>query len=162
MLLLLTGLRRNELLNARWSDVAFNSKRLVVPNSKTGKKYVVLNDVTMIVLNEAYTATDTYIIRGEAPDKPRVNISKAWRAFRTSLGLLRVRIHDLRHTFASLVANTDANIFTLKDLLHHASVVTTQRYAHLFDATLRDASNKAGNDLLNAGLELIIRKSPKG
>jgi integrase len=161
ILLLLTGARKREILNAKWADVDFSGKRLLVPTSKTGKKYVVLNEAAMGILEEVYSAANTYIVEGETPDKPRNTISKQWLKMRKDLGLGRVRVHDLRHTFASIIANTSANIFTLKDLLHHASVVTTQRYAHLFDETLREASNSAGNNLLEAGLELIIRPKSK-
>src|SRR5208282_1798958 len=70
------------------------------------------------------------------------------------LDMPHVRIHDLRHTFASLIANLGTtNIFTLKDLLHHASVVTTERYAHLFDKMPRDASEGSVAGLRGLGIE---------
>jgi integrase len=117
VLLWITGVRKRDILEAKWSDVDFNKKQLLI---ESGKIYIVLNGLALMILNEVYDPRNVYIIPGTTFDKPRVNINKAWTRLTRSLGV-RARIHDLRHTFASLVANTDANIFTLKDLLRHAS-----------------------------------------
>lgn len=146
-LLVFTGCRRQEILDAEWKHVDFNRKQLLVPHSKTGKKFVVLNEYAIKVLRGAYSHKARYVIEGETPDKPRVNITKEWHKQRAALGFPQARIHDLRHTFASMVANTSANIFTLRDLLHHSNVAVTQRYAHLFDTTLREASDGAFSGL---------------
>ncbi len=103
------------ILPAKWSDIDFNEKQLLV---KTGTKRVVLSDIAVRILEEAYDPRGAYIVPGATFDKPRVNINLAWTRLTRSPGM-NARICDVRHSFASLVANSDAS--TLKDLLHHAS-----------------------------------------
>lgn len=161
LLLLVTGARKREILNAEWANLDWNRKQLKIVDSKGGKKYIILNDFAMAILDSIYTPISPYIIPGPNPQNPRNNIDKVWQRLRPSLSLRDVRIHDLRHTFASITANSPSgNIFVLRDLLHHTSVVTTQRYAHLFDATLRETSNNTGKHLKDLGLEYILRLKP--
>ena len=78
-----------------------------------------------------------------ATGKPYVSIFAAWNTARTRAGMPEVRVHDLRHSFASLLINSGRSLYEVQKLLGHTQVKTTQRYAHLAPQTLLDASNAA-------------------
>jgi integrase len=150
-LLLLTGARSGEILNLRWSDVDFERALLHLPDSKTGKKRIVLNAPALAVL-AALPRIGQYVIPGRDPDKPRTAFRRSWKAVLRRAGVSDVRVHDLRHTHASFGVNAGMGLAVVGKLLGHTQVATTQRYAHLADDPVRKASERIGTRL-SAALE---------
>jgi integrase len=138
-LLILTGARLREILNLRWEWVDVERGLLLLPDSKTGRKCIVLNAPAMAVL-AALPRLGAYVIVGDNPEKPRADLNRPWKAISKRAGLNGVRIHDLRHTHASIGAGAGLGLPIIGKLLGHAQAATTARYAHLDADPLRSAS----------------------
>lgn len=150
-LMLLTGVRREEALQARWEDI--DQERLLwnLPITKSGRqRFVMLSETALAVINELPgRSCSHYLFPGAKPGKPLNNARKCFQRALKVAGLTHLRIHDLRHTFASLAINNGASLYEVQHLLGHASNKTTQRYAHLASENLRVASNRV-SDLVTA------------
>jgi integrase len=150
-MLILTGARKREVLDARWED--FNIERRVwrIPMTKTGKaRHVPLSDGAIGILTEiARVPGCAWAFANPDTGKPYVSIFSAWNTARRNAGLSDVRIHDLRHSFASLLINQGRTLYEVQHLLGHTQVKTTQRYAHLSQDTLLAAANAASVALGN-------------
>lgn len=142
LLLLLTGARKSEILKARWEYVRQDLRLLVVPLSKSGKpRYIPLSEAAMEVLRALPRSKNVpWLFPGRDPEKPRSDIFPFWSKVRRKLGLFDVRIHDLRHTFASFLVNTGHSLYEAQKLLGHTDPRTTTRYAHLGQAALLAAA----------------------
>ena len=143
--LIFTGLRLNEALSARWDQVDFERKQLFLGDTKAGKsRYVPLNDNALQVLRQQQKMTvSVWVFPGKDPEKPLNTPRKAWCRALTKAGVAYARIHDIRHSFASFCVESGASLYAVQHLLGHSSPVTTQRYAHLTQETLRDVSGTA-------------------
>lgn len=150
-LLLLTGCRLREILHLKWREVDFQRKVLNLPDSKTGRKVVYLSDAALEVLR-ALPKVGTYVILGKQPDKPRSDLKRPWERISRHAGIEDVRLHDLRHTFASVQVQRGASLPMIGALLGHKSTSTTARYAHLADDPLRRALNAGSESLTGAML----------
>jgi integrase len=150
-LLLFTGCRLREILHLKWEHVDFERGLLFLHDSKTGKKTVVLNAPALGVLQHLHRAGD-YVIAGEDPGKPRSDLKRPWAVVARRAGLHGLRIHDLRHSFASIGAGGGLGLPIVGKLLGHASASTTERYAHLDADPLRRASERIGG-VIAAALE---------
>lgn len=150
-LLLLTGCRLREILHLRWSEVDFERKFLDLPDSKTGRKFVYLSESALEVLR-TLPKVGTYVILGKQPDKPRSDLKRPWERISRHAGIEDVRLHDLRHTFASVQVQRGASLPMIGALLGHKSTSTTARYAHLADDPLRRALNSGSEGLTGAML----------
>jgi integrase len=150
-LLLFTGCRLREILHLKWQHVDFGRGLLFLPDSKTGKKTVVLNAPALAVLRELTHASD-YVIAGDDPKQPRSDIKRPWSLVIRHAGLAGLRIHDLRHSFASIGAAGGLGLPIVGKLLGHANASTTARYAHLDADPLRRASDRIGS-VIAAALE---------
>lgn len=141
-LLLLTGVRREEALQARWEHVDLEQGALFLPKTKSGRtRYAVLNDAARTLLSELpRVANSPWVFPGKDTRKPLCNARKAWHRILKAAGVEQVRIHDLRHSHASLLVNQGATLYQVQALLGHASPQTTQRYSHLASQTLRNVS----------------------
>ncbi len=139
-LLVLTGCRLREILHLKWSEVDFERKLLKLPDSKTGRKTVYLSEGAIDVLN-SLPRIGTYVILGRNPDRPRSDLKRPWKRIAGYAELEGVRLHDLRHTFASQGAASGMSLQMIGALLGHKSPETTARYAHLADDPLRRALN---------------------
>jgi integrase len=148
-LLIFTGARLREILHLKWKHIDFERGLLLLPTSKTGKKTIVLNAPAMAILNGLPRAGD-FVIAGASPDTPRADLKKPWKAISKRAALEGVRIHDLRHTHASVAASAGLGLPIIGKLLGHSQSATTQRYAHLDADPLRKASERIGSQLASA------------
>ena len=152
--LLMTGARRSEVLNAQWGHIDFTRKIWRIPLSKSGKpRRIPLSDSALYCIAEARKRlnlvdnpkSDDIIFANPRTGQAFVNVFNAWDKAREMANLKDVRLHDLRHSFASALVNNGLNIYDVKELLGHSSVQTTQRYAHLSDERLSDATTIVAN-----------------
>lgn len=145
-LLILTGARCGEIQTLKWSMVDLAGRRLNLPDSKTGSKVIHLSDRAVNELRRLERVKgNPYVIVGARDGKPLQNIRKPWSKIRKATGLEDVRIHDLRHSFASLAAAHGMDLLTIGKLLGHKNATTTHRYAHLTDDFLSKANDAIGD-----------------
>ncbi len=151
-LLLLTGARKSEILHARWENVHLDQQILVVPLSKSGKpRYISLSSAAAAVIREIPRNTDSpWLFPGRDPEKHVSDIYRYWDSLRKDLSIGDVRIHDLRHTFASLLVNAGHSLYEVQCLLGHSDPRTTMRYAHMGQTSLRAAAEEVGGFLHGA------------
>jgi integrase len=149
-LLLLTGARRGELLAARWSDIDLDAGVWVKPGSTTKQKTihrVPLSEATCRLLAgmkaQAGAGAEWLFPPPRGCTPHRIDLDDAWRALREAAGIADVRLHDLRHTFASVLASSGLSLPIIGALLGHTKAQTTLRYAHLLDDPLRAATERA-------------------
>ena len=144
-MLILTGARKREVLDAKWQDFDINRRIWRISMSKSGKaRHVPISDGAMTVLGSLPRNINTdYAFANPKTSKPFVSVFVAWNTARKSVGLSDVRMHDLRHSFASLLVNSGRTLYEVQHILGHTQVKTTQRYAHLSENTLLDAANAA-------------------
>jgi integrase len=141
--LILTGARRGEVLHATWADIDLARGDWRISKTKAGEaRHIPLNEGAIKVLEAVRgLSRSEYIFGNPKTGKPYVHIWQAWNTARKKAGLEDVRMHDLRHTFASLLINTGRSLYEVQKLLGHTQIQTTQRYAHLARTTLIEASN---------------------
>ena len=150
-LLLFTGARLSEILTLRWDHVDMEGQRLRIPDGKTGAKVIYLPPAGLEVLAGLERHDDSpYVIAGAKPGSHLVNLRKPWGRIRATAGLEDVRIHDLRHSFASMAVAGGLSLPVIGALLGHTQPATTARYAHLADDPLKQAANIAGGRIAAA------------
>lgn len=132
-LLLLTGARLNEVLGAEWQWVDYKRKLIALPDSKTGAKPVFLSEAAITILKQqkAIAGNSTFIFPGRGEEGRMINLRKPWSKVCGRAGLEGVRLHDLRHTSASVAVSQGASLPIIGRLLGHSQAQTTQRYAHV-------------------------------
>jgi integrase len=138
-LLSLTGCRLREVLNVRWEEVDFQRGLLLLPDSKTGRKAVVLGGAAVEVLR-ALPRVSNYVFPGADSAKPRTDLKRPWKLITRRAGLVGLRIHDLRHSYASVGVGAGLGLPIVGKLLGHTQPSTTARYGHLADDPVRQAS----------------------
>ncbi len=148
-LLMLTGARKSEILKARWECVNFEQQLLAVPLSKSGRpRHLPLSDAAVAVIRSLPREDACpWLFPGRAPGKPLSDLYLFWDKLRRKLGLSEVRLHDLRHTFASLLVNAGHSLYEVQKLLGHNDPRTTMRYAHLGQASLLAATQTVSTRL---------------
>lgn len=140
-LLLLTGCRLSEILTLKWGYVDLIHHRINLVDSKTGKKTIYISPIVVeLLVRIEKKEGNPYIITGNVEGKHLVNLQKPWRRIRKIAGLDDVRIHDLRHSFASVGAASGLSLPIIGALLGHSQVQTTARYAHLIGDPLKEAA----------------------
>ena len=147
-LLALTGARKNEIARLRWSEVDAERGLLQLEESKTGRKVIRLGAAALELLNKVPRTKGVYVFPDPRdPALPIRNLDWAWVGLRTRAGLPDLRIHDLRHSFASVGVAGGSGLFLIGKLLGHAHVATTSRYAHLHDDPLAAAADKISREV---------------
>ena len=152
--LLLTGARRSEAMQATWAEIDFDRRLWTVPasRSKSGRaRHIPLSDaVVKVLLTLPGPDQGPHVFPGRHHGKSLNNPAKNWAAACKRAGLEGVRIHDLRHSFASILAANGRSLVEIQHLLGHQSPMMTNRYAHLSNGALLDAANVAGLAVDNA------------
>lgn len=152
-LLMLTGARLREVLSLEWSHVDFDRGLLRLPDSKTGKKTIVLGGAALALL-EGLPRVGRYVVAstsaGTAGERPRSDLNRPWRAVRAAAGLPELRIHDLRHSAAAVGAGAGLSLHQIGGLLGHTQARTTAKYAHLAADPQRRAADLIGNEVAAA------------
>ncbi len=146
-MLILTGARKRELLDSKWQDFDLERRLWRIPLPKSGKaRHVPLSDGAVAVLESMPRLPECpYAFANPETGKPFVSMYYSWHTARVRAGLPDVRVHDLRHSFASLLINQGRSLYEVQRILGHAQVKTTQRYAHLSNQTLVAAANSAAD-----------------
>lgn len=152
--LLYTGVRKSEALNARWEHVDLVKKVWFIPRSKNGKhRHVILNAKAVELLQQQPRLPgNPYLFPGKVNGQPINNPQKCFNRTLRRAGISEFRIHDLRHTHASIAINQGASLYEVQHLLGHSQAKTTTRYAHLADETLRRVS-----DNISASIAKVTR-----
>lgn len=137
-MLLLTGARKREVLDARWQDFDIQRRFWRIPYTKAGtERHVPLSDAALQLLRTVpRTADCDYVFANPRTQQPYVAIYYAWHTARSQAGLADVRMHDLRHSFASFLVNAGCSLYEVQKLLGHSSSKMTQRYSHLNQTSL--------------------------
>jgi integrase len=150
-LLLLTGARRGEILGLTWAQVELERGLLRLPESKTGPRVIHLNAAALAILERLpRVAGNPHVVVGDRRGAHLVNLNKPWRALRQVAQLEDVRLHDLRHTHASVGAAAGLGLPMIGALLGHTQAATTQRYAHLAADPVRAAAELVGARIARA------------
>ena len=148
-LLLYTGARKREVLDARWDEIDFNRRMLTVPAARSKSKkprHIPLSDAAVELLLSLPRQDDIpWVFFNPKTKKPPVSIFYAWDSIRKKVGLGEVRLHDLRHSYASFLVNAGRSLYEVQKLLGHHDPKVTMRYAHLSPQAMLEAVNVVGN-----------------
>lgn len=141
-LLMLTGCRLSEIQTLKWSYVALKQGELHLPDSKTGAKVIQLGQAAVDVLKRIPKLDgNPYVITGKVEGQHLTDLQRPWRRIRKIAGLQDVRIHDLRHSFASDALEMGEDLTMIGKMLGHTDIKTTARYAHLKKSPVKNATN---------------------
>jgi integrase len=147
-LLIFTGCRRDEILKLRWNDVDLDKAMIRLPDSKTGPRTVYLSAPAISVLSALPRVTkNPFVIVGDREQQHLVNLRKVWLRICKVARLKGVRIHDLRHSFASVGVSGGASLPIIGRLLGHSKAATTEKYSHLAADPVRAANEAVGNQI---------------
>lgn len=129
-LLLLTGAKKGEILEARWENVSFERNTLAIGNATHGgQRHIILSEAAASLLKRmSRTRTGPWLFPGRSPGKHISDIYLYWNSLRNELGLANMRIQDLRHSFANFLVNSGRSLYELQKLLGHQHVGATRRY----------------------------------
>lgn len=163
-LLTFTGARKSEITTLKWPEVDFERACLRLGDSKTGAKVIPLGPpaLTILAATERREGTD-WVFPAESDDSTFQGTEKVWRKVRAKAGMPDLRMHDLRHSFASMGLAAGDNLAIIGKLLGHADVKTTARYAHLADDPVKQAAVRISGSIAaaldgNRGEVLKLRK----
>ena len=144
-LLLLTGCRRSEILGLRWEWIDFGRAMIFLHDSKTGRKTIYLNAPALDVLAKLPRQHgNPYVVCGRRHGSAYAGVDKVWHRVCRAAELSGVRLHDLRHSFASIGAAGNNSLLILGKLLGHRHAATTERYSHLSADPMRQAAEAIG------------------
>lgn len=147
-LLMLTGCRKNEILGLRWTDVDLEARELRLSDSKTGPRAVPLSPAAVSVLEGLIRSAETeWVLPGKIPGTHLNKLGNAWRRLRVRADLQDVRLHDLRHSFASTALALGESLPMIAKLLGHRRIESTARYAHLKRSAVREAAERVAISL---------------
>lgn len=149
LLLLYTGARKSEILSARWEHVDLERCLLTVPLSKSGKtRHIPLSDDAVKIFRGIQRCEhEAWVFPGSGHTGHLQSVFRHWDSLRKRLGLSDVRLHDLRHSFASFLVNAGCSLYEVQRCLGHYDPKVTMRYAHLAPQVLVKAANMVGESL---------------
>lgn len=159
MFLLSTGARLNEALSATWSNIDREHRvwRIAAVNSKSKRvRSVPLNDSALAVLARLDPDGGTYVFMNGKTGKPYTTVAKVWERLRKAAELPHLRLHDLRHSYASMLVNSGRTLYEVQQILGHSDTKVTERYAHLSKKTLQDAADSASVIIMGAGAGAVV------
>jgi len=143
-MLLLSGARKREVLDAKWCDFDNINNLWTIPLTKNGKKRILpITKSLQTILNQIPKDKTPYLFASPLTLKPYISIYQSWNSARTKANLKEVRMHDLRHTYASALVNAKCSLYEVQVLLGHSTAKMTQRYAHLSNESLMNAASCA-------------------
>lgn len=167
-LLIFTGARRDEILRMRWEDIDLGRALLLLPDSKTGAKHIFLSAPALEVLTQLPRIHgNPHVICGNKPGARLINLRKPWCRILERAGLGNLRLHDLRHSFASVGVAGGLSLPMVAKLLGHTKIATTERYAHLAADPVRAANEAIGERIAASmrgeigGAEVVSLKRPR-
>ena len=161
-MLILTGARKREVLDARWEDFDFERRHWRIHTTKLGKpRFVPMSDGVVSLLGSIQRLDCQWVFANPKTRKPYVSIFCSWNTARAKAGLADVRIHDLRHSYASFLVNAGRSLYEVQRLLGHTQIKTTQRYAHLSHDTLLDATNSVNTTLAGMFVPMVQHSPPQ-
>ncbi len=147
-LLLLTGARKSEILGLEWSWINQSGGFADLPDSKTGTRRLYFDESALAVLETTAQFRDgPFVFPGANPGKPLMDIKKTWEVLRVAANIKDVRLHDLRHSYASVGVSGGMSLPQIGKLLGHSSPQTTARYAHLADEVQHQSAALIGAQL---------------
>lgn len=154
LMLLFTGARKREVLDMKWADVNIATQQWHLQHNKGNRaRYIPLSSEAISVLQHMKRfAHSEFVFVNPQTGKPICDPRKTFRWLLNMVGIEKLRIHDLRHTFASQAVNNGASLYLVQQLLGHRSPVTTQRYAHLQSDTLLNASERIAESMLGKSI----------
>jgi len=146
-LLLLLGCRKRELLDSKWQDFDLARRSWRIPLAKSGKaRHVPLSESVLQILAQVPRWDGCpYVVPNPKSKQPYVSIYYSWNTARKEAGMPELRMHDLRHSFASFLINANHSLYVVQKLLGHTQIKTTSRYSHLSPETLLNATDAAAN-----------------
>jgi len=157
-LLALTGMRHSEICDLKWDQVDWNRGILRLPDSKTGKRDIVVSDDVIALLREIAAAKNQpkrgRVVCSRTGDRLH-SLGRTWRRLRELAGMPDLRIHDLRHSVASDAIMQGVPLEVVGKMLGHRNYKTTQRYAHIADTALRDAVNLTSKTILQSSRRTV-------
>lgn len=157
-LLLLTGMRREEVLGLEWASIDLAGGVLHLKDAKTGPRDVVLSRTAVkLIAGLPRIEGNPYVLPGHKEGRHVANISDRWQQIRATLGFPEVRIHDLRHTVASELARS-APLTVVRDALGHAEITTTSGYSHAAADDVRAAVDRFANQITGEFLRVANNK----
>ncbi|MBQ8744113.1 MAG: site-specific integrase, partial [Mailhella sp.] len=140
-LLLFTGARKSEILSARWENVNMERRMLTVPLSKSGRaRHIPLSDAALQIFKELPRDSE-WVFPSNRTKHHMTSVFSVWNKVRRKAGLEDVRMHDLRHSFASFLINSGCSLYEVQRILGHHDPKVTTRYAHLTQDSLLKAAN---------------------
>ena len=147
-LLMLTGCRRNEILTLRWEKVDLEASELRLSDSKTGPRAISLSPEAVRVLAKVpRVPNNPWVIPGQIKGSYMRNVNDPWKIIRKRAGLEDVRLHDLRHSYASRALALGESLPMIGKLLGHTQVETTARYAHLARDSVQESSARIADSI---------------
>jgi integrase len=160
VLLLLTGARRDEVREMQWNQVQLDAASVLLEDSKTGQKRLVLGkDAIELLKRRRESANSAFVFPGSDPAKPFRNLRRVWLRILKRASVEDARIHDLRHAFATTAIAAGAPLRLVGELLGHADHRMTLRYAHVADDAARAAADQTAGTI--AGL-LVAKAKDEG
>ncbi|OXE37457.1 MAG: hypothetical protein CGW95_01525 [Phenylobacterium zucineum] len=154
-LLLFTGLRLREWAKAEWSWINLDAGMMSLPDTKTGARVVHFGDEVRVILLQIKShplSSKVWVFPNEGHTGPLTHPYNCWDDIVADTGLKGLRMHDLRHTFASYSLLSGANIKEVQQMLGHKTLRTTERYVGVFDETIRSAQSRTASTLMDAAM----------
>ena len=149
---MLTGCRLSEIMTLKWADVDLKARELRLQHSKTGAKVIPFGKTAAAILKGIEKLDDNpYVITGKKPGSHLTDLQHPWRRIRSKAALDGVRIHDLRHSYASGALALGEGLPMIGKLLGHTQVQTTARYAHLARDPVKTAGSRV-SDMIGAAM----------